>query len=294
MLPTLIDRKDMIDFGYRADTAVAPDLHSHTSHEVYYFHEGSCTYLIGDKVYALEPGDLLLMNGMTLHCAKIDPSVPYVRSIVHFEPAVLKPFLELPRALDVMKPFRELRNHRIRLSPAARAEVERLLAFMDAQKRRGDRIGDSRMLLAFIDLLHIVYDECRQPMDVRGGAAPSEKEKTAQAIVAYLEANYADDLHLDDLQKHLHLSKYYLAKLFKEVTGVTVFDYIYQYRINQARILFLLDPRISVTEVCFRSGFKHLAHFSRQFKRIVGVPPERFRRQVRDEPGPFRPTEGMD
>jgi AraC-like DNA-binding protein len=281
------DHKAMIDFTYRADNPIEPIFHSHSFYEVYYFHQGRCNYLIGDKIYALAPGDLILMYGMTLHCPKIDPSVPYIRSIVHFEPAVLAPFLGHPQAVNVLQPFKELRNHRLSLTGDDRNEVERILAFMNEQQSRGDRIGANRIMLAFADLLYVIYEHCLQPLSGRN-EQPSEKEKTVQAIVSYLETNYAEELHLDHLQEHLHLSKYYLAKLFKEVTGVTVFDFIYRHRINQARILFLLDPKISVTEVCFRSGFKHLAHFSRLFKQYVGIPPGKYKRQAIDESSPER------
>ncbi|MCK9912405.1 helix-turn-helix transcriptional regulator, partial [Microbacteriaceae bacterium K1510] len=70
----------------------------------------------------------------------------------------------------------------------------------------------------------------------------------------------------------------YLSRTFKEVTGVPLFDYIYRQRINQARIRFLLDPDASVTDVGYAVGFKHPAHFSRLFKRLMGVSPDRYRR----------------
>lgn len=271
---------EWLDFGYRNEGLIRPVFHSHIRYEVYYFHSGVCTYLIGDRIYNLSPGDLILMNGMTLHCAKIDPDVPYVRSVIHFEPSSLQPFLDLPHAVPFLQPFQQFANYRLFLRGAEKEEAERLLERMHQHGAAGGEVGRSRMQLAFVDLLNFIYDRCLQPLQ----SLPelhSEKERTVQRIVSYLEKRYSEDLHMEQLQSDLHVSKFYLSRLFKEVTGVTIFDFVFQRRINQAKILFLLDPGISVTDVSLQTGFKHLAHFSRVFKSQVGATPEQYRKQLK-------------
>jgi len=276
----------MFNYTYRSTEAIEPVFHSHTHHEVYYFHEGKCNYLIGDQIYNLAPGDLILMYGMTLHCPKVDLDVPYIRSIIHFDPAVLRPYLEHPQAVPIMQPFEQFKNYRLCLRGEAKEEVERILFVMNNHEQRGDQVGASRLLLAFVDLLHFVYDQCLQPLREHR-EFPSDKERTVQNVIALLEDRFTDeDLNMDRLQRELHLSKSYLAKIFKEVTGVTIFEYVYRKRINEAKILFLLDTNLAVTEVSFQLGFKHLAHFSRLFKQHVGITPEKYKKQLKDEKSP--------
>lgn len=273
----------MLEYIYRSTGNIEPVFHSHVHYEIYYFHEGKCNYLIGDQIYNLTPGDLILMYGMTLHCAKIDNSVPYTRSIIHFDPAILRPFLSFPQAIPLLEPFEQFKNYRLCLRGAKKAEVERILEKMQEYKQRADTLGDSRKLLAFVDLLHMIYEQCLQPLREQQ-EFPSDKEKTVQEVIAQLEISFAEEeLHMVQLQEKLHLSKSYLSKIFKEVTGATIFEYVYRKRVNEAKILFLLHPSISVTEVCFRLGFKHLAHFSRLFKHQVGLSPERYKKQLRNE-----------
>jgi AraC-like DNA-binding protein len=273
----------MFEFNYRTTGSIEPVFHSHTYYEVYYFHEGKCNYLIGDQIYNLAPGDLILMYGMTLHCAKIDPTTPYVRTIIHFDPAILRPYSEFPQAVPVTEPFEQFKNYRLCLRGPDKAEAERILAVMQGHSQRGDKVGAGRLLLAFVDLLHFIYDQCLQPLREQM-EFPSDKEKTVQDVIALLENMYSeDDLHMEQLQNKLHLSKSYLSKIFKEVTGVTIFEYVYRKRINEAKILFLLHPHLNVTEVCFRLGFKHLAHFSRLFKQHTLMSPERYKKQLKDE-----------
>ncbi|MFC5531348.1 AraC family transcriptional regulator [Cohnella yongneupensis] len=271
----------MFTFNHRTDTPIEPVFHSHSYYEVYYFHEGKCNYLIGDQIYTLSPGDLIIMYGMTLHCAKIDPAYPYIRSIIHFDPSLLRPYLEPPHAINVLEPFQQFKNYRLCLRGEDKEEAERILSLMHKHQERHDEIGDSRRMLAFVDLLHFVYERCLQPLRQQR-EFPSEKEKAVQDVIALLETTFTEDLHMDQLQKTLHLSKSYLAKIFKEVTGVTIFEYVYRKRINEARILFLLHPGMTVTEACFRLGFKHLAHFSRLFKQMTGLSPDQFKKQARN------------
>lgn len=270
----------MLELHYRSNFPIEPFFHSHTFYEIYYFHGGKCNYLIGDRIYKLDPGDLIIMYGMTLHCPKIDPSVEYVRSIIHFEPTMLKPYLELPHAVQLLQPFQQLNNYRLRLRGKDKEEAERILEQMDVHQQRKDEIGESRLRLAFVDLLYMIFEQCAQPLKERGEYS-SDKEKSVQRIISFLEQSYIEDLHMEQLEEQLHLSKSYISKLFKEVTGVTIFNYVYRRRINEAKMMFLLQSELSVTEVCFRLGFKHLAHFSRLFKQYVGISPEQFKKQER-------------
>jgi AraC-like DNA-binding protein len=129
----------------------------------------------------------------------------------------------------------------------------------------------------FLDLLFRIYGYCQKPLEVKP-QFPSSKEHHVQGIITFIEANFQEDIHLEEIERSLHLSKFYLVKIFKEVTGITIFTYLYQRRINQAKVLFLLDKQKSVTEICYEIGFKHPAHFSRIFKQLVGCTPEKYRK----------------
>ncbi len=108
----------------------------------------------------------------------------------------------------------------------------------------------------------------------------TEKEKNVQNILSYIEDHFADDVNLEKLENEIHLDKHYMSHIFKEVTGTTIFTHLYTRRINQAQLLFLIEEEESVTNVCYRVGFKHLSHFSRVFKKFVGMPPEVFRQTM--------------
>jgi AraC-like DNA-binding protein len=268
-----------VDFSYKDAHPYISQFHSHPKYEIYYFHEGKCNYVIGSKMYVLQPGDLILMHGMTLHCPNPDPRWPYIRSLIHFDAGFVKEYMNRAYSAQLLKPFEELRNHRLRLEGSVREEVESLLADMNRCFRMGGVFSYERFLLRFMDLLYIVSDRCRQPL-LEASMPQNDKERHVRNAIRYMEEHYGEELTMDDLERELHVSKHYLAKVFKELTGHTVFNYLYNRRINEAKVLLMLEHGMSVSEVCYRVGFKHLPHFSRVFKRTVGCPPEEYRKQV--------------
>ncbi|MFC0393335.1 AraC family transcriptional regulator [Paenibacillus mendelii] len=285
-MPLRMQWQTPIELTYRNQAPMpGAQFHSHAFYEIYYFQSGECNYLIGDKLMTLRPGDLILMHGMTLHCPNPSLHEPYVRTIIHFDPAYIHKVLQPEPASALLKPFEELRNIRLSLSADEQQELERLLHTMnelyDSRKSLSSAAG-GRFLFRFLDLLELLREWCTKPVDEYQHG--SLKERHVQSVVSYLEEHYAEDVTLDAIAGALHLTKPYLSNLFKEVTGTTVFKYLYNRRINQAKMLFRLEPARSVSDVGRAVGFHHLAHFSRMFKATVGCSPEAYRRRLVTSP----------
>src|SRR6476660_5006589 len=69
------------------------NFHSHQEYEIHFFHSGDCRYLINNRIYDLQPGDIILLDGMTLHKPNPQPGSTYIRSMIHFSPIWLQELL---------------------------------------------------------------------------------------------------------------------------------------------------------------------------------------------------------
>lgn len=266
------------DINYYKNNRPEINFHSHTHYEIFYFHAGRCNYLIGDQIYTLVPGDLIIMNGMTLHRPKLFENEQYCRSTVHFDANYFKNVLGTMKMERLLQPFTTLQSYRIHLREKEQIEINGLLKRMNHLSSSKDDVSQWLCQLVLLELITSIYQIFQKPLK-NISEPPSEKESHVQRLISFLEQNYMKPLNMEILEKSLHISKYYLSKVFKEVTGVTIFNYLYQRRINQAKIEFLISPEKSVTEVCYSVGFKHPSHFSKIFKQLVGCTPEAFKRE---------------
>lgn len=80
------------------------------------------------------------------------------------------------------------------------------------------------------------------------------------------------------LARQVGLNDCSLKRGFKQIFGTTVFGYLHQHRMEQARSL-LLDRRWSVTEVAHQVGYKNLCAFSTAFRKTYGVSPKAMQHQ---------------
>jgi AraC-like DNA-binding protein len=88
---------------------------------------------------------------------------------------------------------------------------------------------------------------------------------------AYLEDNYTDDVSLDTLAQLVGLSPFHLARLFQQEVGMPPHAYQIQVRIAHAKRLLLQG--LPVSRVAGETGFYDLSHFTRHFKRHIGIAP---------------------
>ncbi|RXZ80921.1 response regulator [Paenibacillaceae bacterium] len=98
-----------------------------------------------------------------------------------------------------------------------------------------------------------------------------------RSIIAYIDDNYAQELTLSDLSRKFSVSLGYLSSMVKKETGITFTEYVTGKRIRLAKEL-LCDPSLTIEEIVHKIGYKDYFHFNKLFKKIVGVPPGKFKR----------------
>lgn len=107
----------------------------------------------------------------------------------------------------------------------------------------------------------------------------SSMRKIAKAI-EWLKTHYAESLHIDDLARHVHMSKSSLHHHFKRLTSMSPLQYQKWLRLNEARRL-MLTENISVTSAAFRVGYESPSQFSREYRQLFGNPPLRDIKKLR-------------
>lgn len=97
---------------------------------------------------------------------------------------------------------------------------------------------------------------------------------------SYMDLNYADpSLNLAKVAENVFVSSCYLSRLFKEITGKTMIEYLTKTRIRAAKNL-LKKTSAKVYEIAEQVGFSDYHYFGIVFKKITGLTPLEYRDKV--------------
>jgi two-component system response regulator YesN len=112
--------------------------------------------------------------------------------------------------------------------------------------------------------------------EVLDSAASSFIVKNA---LAYIEKNYKERLKLADVADNVYVSQWHLSKLLNKYTGQNFSEILNNVRMEQAKRL-LTNPSLRIGDIAEEVGFLDMAHFSRVFKKQVGISANEYRNTV--------------
>ena len=116
------------------------------------------------------------------------------------------------------------------------------------------------------------YSTQKPEIRVYSGSLPSHK---LQQVIDYIQAHLAEDVSLEAIATEISMSQYYFARLFKQSTGYSPYQYLIKCRIERAQEL-MMQAQQSIANVALQVGFTSQSQFGRHFKRITGVTPKQF------------------
>lgn len=95
--------------------------------------------------------------------------------------------------------------------------------------------------------------------------------------INFIENNYFNEISVEDIARFCNLNRSYFGKLFREVAGTTPQEFLIRYRMTKA-CEFLETSSYSVGEISQMVGYPSQLHFSRAFKKAIGVAPREWRK----------------
>lgn len=93
----------------------------------------------------------------------------------------------------------------------------------------------------------------------------------------YLLLNMEHPLTVIELSHKVGINDFKLKKGFKQLYGVTIFDFLLEARMDKARNM-LLETNTPVHEIAFATGYKNVSSFTAAFKKKMGYPPSALKR----------------
>jgi AraC-like DNA-binding protein len=97
-------------------------------------------------------------------------------------------------------------------------------------------------------------------------------------VCAYLDSHLGETIPIGEVAREFSMSLTHFRRVFKEIMGCTPKAYVQNKRINEAK--HLLSRGVAMKEVAGNVGYSDLFHFMRSFKRLTGMPPGQFVKQL--------------
>ncbi|MFV0352565.1 MAG: response regulator [Oscillospiraceae bacterium] len=110
-------------------------------------------------------------------------------------------------------------------------------------------------------------------------SSAAETSLEIQKTKEFLYTNYAREITLDQIADSVGLNKSYLSRLFKAHTGVTVFSFLTNIRMERAAAL-IAEGNTYIRQVAEQVGFTDQLYFTRVFKKHFGVSPSQYKKGV--------------
>jgi len=104
------------------------------------------------------------------------------------------------------------------------------------------------------------------------------KSRRIEKVNNYVQKNLNQKITLSDVASLVNMSETAFSHFFKKSTNTSFTDYLNDLRLGHAARL-LTETEMTISEICFDSGFNNVSNFNRTFKKKIGFTPTGFRTQ---------------
>lgn len=253
--------------------------HWHEELEFLLLIRGHAQLSIGEQSYTIRAGDFALIPPDKLHTMTADPGEKVAFYAFDFAPAFLYSFSE-----DALQQqyFEPLQKERIIFQKVfvqdcewKKAIAQRLCVMHDIFQKK--KTGYELLLKAKLyEIFALLFSNAIVEKEERHS---DRRAELVRAIMQYLHIHYRDNISIKEIGREFHLSEGHLCRLFKEITGRSIVDYLNEYRIRKS-VWFLRESSRDIGEIAGLAGFNNISYFNKKFRQYMHTTPGVYRKMM--------------
>lgn len=261
-----------------------PHPHTHDFYEIYFFISGDVRYFVGESIYQLRSGDILLTSPGEMHQPCLaETSKNYECIVIWINSDYLEEFRI--RKIDPCTCFRIAsgqRRHLIRLPSEMSQRIEHTMLQILTDTHYNEYNKELMRTWYLIEILYAL--NLTQNLLYEGSLIQRPSENVVQDVISYINQNYDSLLSLEELSSRFFLSERLLLSKFSQITGTSVHQYILLRRLSAA--CSMMAEGVSPTAVYQQCGFNNYSTFFRAFKNEYHMSPSDYLQQIQRESKP--------
>jgi len=252
-------------------------LHKHSALEVVLPVENGYKYIADGRKFQLGSGDILFIPPNCLHEVECDTEGR--RFIYLFEIGFLNNFFDYNELDDF---FTEPRLLNSNTHPDIYPKIRKLfLEMSDVYFMYTNKVCEMTIFSKLMEVFAIIAQEASQENAIHfDNDKQRENFFKFNSLIKYINSHYMDNLSLEYAATFVGFSKFHFARLFKEFTDSSFYDYLTHRRIIAAKTL-LEDDALSITDIGEMCGFTNQSTFTRCFSAHVNMTPSKYRQTIR-------------
>jgi AraC-like DNA-binding protein len=255
--------------------------HFHDLCEMNYVVESFGKTIVGDNISNFSSGDLVLMNANLPHIWCNDPLyfkdenlAPAKAIVTYFNPDFLIGIANDSKYDLQIKALLEKAKRGIRFYGNTRQKAISKLEKIPGKK------GLERVIL-FLDIINLFLDSKEYECLASIGYRHSFNEKDTHRmndVFQYLIKNFTEPISLSQIASVANLTPPAFCNFFKKRTQKSFSEFLNELRIGHACKL-LQNHELTITDVCFQSGYQNMTNFNNFFKKITKKTPSEYRKE---------------
>lgn len=249
-------------------------VHWHTALEIIMPIKGVYTVIIDNVPHTFQEGDIWITPPGTLHALTAPPEGE--RMIMLFDYSLICNVTGMDSLLHTLHPYTLITKEEYPdLNKKLAFYLEDVMREYDNQMPFTEACIYSLMIRFFVALGRTSFNA-----DVKFPGITTSKQheyvEKFMMVCNYITDHCTENIGVDELASLAGFSKFHFARLFKQFSNMSCYEYLTQKRIAHAESL-LIEPDISITEVAMHSGFNSLSTFNRIFKAAKNCTPSEYK-----------------
>jgi AraC-like DNA-binding protein len=251
--------------------------HYHPELELVYVNGGNGKRQIGSHVSYYTHGDLILIGSNLPHCGFTDSCTGNTsESVVQMKADFLgSDFFGIPEMRNIQQLFDRAQGG-MAFTGKTKLKIGEKIEILEYQ-------SDFQRLLSILNILNELGNSSEYQIlnaDHLSVETQTKENDRINLIFNYVKEHYRETISLEEMADLIHMTVPSFCRYFKKFTHKTFVQFVNEYRMVHASKL-LSENELSVTEVCFESGFNNFSHFNKSFKNFTGMNPSEYRNELK-------------
>jgi len=251
--------------------------HYHPELELVYVKGGTGKRQVGSHISYYRNGELILIGSNLPHCGFTDSLNNYEReTVIQMKPDFLgESFFNIPEMRSIKALF-----ERAKMGIVFHGELKRDVGAKIESLKNASNYERLLGLLEILKLLEVA--DKYTVLNAQGFILETELQDNNRIniIFNFVKEEFKRQITLEEISELVSMTVPAFCRYFKKITGKTFTQFVNEYRLVHAAKL-LHEKPISITDVCFESGFNNFSHFNKQFKKFTGKTPSTYRNELK-------------